>query len=234
MATTVANILTASFYKVGIDTPTSAQQDAAFNSLNRMIESWGAEGLCYSVTSESQAVTTTATYTIGATADSGDWDTPVRPLDLLSCFLRDSDNYDHPVRVMSWRDWNDISYKAFSGRPVAVYFIPEYPLAKVVFDSTPDTTYTAYFEWKVPIQVFASITTTASSKLPTGYLDAIVYNLAVQLAEDWGRNPNETVYVNAVKLKENLEKLIASQRIPPKARFDFGWGGYNIETDEYV
>lgn len=232
--TTVSNIITAAFYKVGIDSPTTQQSTVAFNSLNRMVQSWAAEELCYSVTIESQAVTASATYTIGATADGGTWGTAVRPLDLQSCYLRDSDSYDHVVRVMSWRDYNDISNKSFSARPTEVYFIPEYPLAKICFNSVPDTTYTGYFEWKVPTQVFASTTTTASAILPYAYMDALVYNLAVEIAEDWGRNINETVYATALRMKENIGRLIASQRLPPKASFDVDMAGYNITTDEYV
>ena len=231
-----SGIITASFIKVGVDAPTTAQTASALISLNDMISSWGAEKLLYSVVSEGLSVVTgDYEYTIGT---AGQWNTD-RPIGVRSCFLRNSDNYDFPVRCLSSKDYNATSNKSFTARPTRLYFLPEYPLAKIIFDSSPDADYDAYFEFYKNFTVFAS--TTATVTLPNEYLDALVYNLAISLGEDWDRQIGQTVIANAVRTKNIIDSMLASQKEVPKARFDFyglGTGrdssDYNIVTDELV
>ena len=225
---TANDILTAAFVKVGIESPTTAQTATGLISLNNMITMWGAEGLLYSWVSESFTVTTTALYTYGS---GGTWDS-ARPLDILQMYLKDSDGYDHYVRRMSSREYNAITNKTFSARPKKFYFVPEYSLAKVIFDSEPDTTYTAYVEAKKNFTTFATVGSTAN--MPAECIEPLIYNLTVAMAEDWRRDVNETVYANAARTKENLAQLFATQKLPAKAKFESFRAGYNITTDEYV
>jgi hypothetical protein len=236
MATYASDILTASFMKVGVEAPTTAQNASALFSLNSMITSWGAEGLLYSVVSESKAMTIAdGEYTIGS---GGQWDT-ARPLGIRSCYLRDGDNYDHPVGVMSGNDYALLTNKSFSARPNFVYYLPEYPLGKLIFNAVPDYAYTMYCEFVKNFTAIAA--TTAEITLPGEYLEALIYNLSVSLAEDWDRNVGQTVLANAARTKEIVERNLASQRAIPRAKFDFsriGDGrndsGYNVVTDELI
>jgi hypothetical protein len=231
-----SDILTASFMKVGVESPTTAQNASALISLNNMIYSWGAEGLMYSVVSESKAMTIADNeYTIGT---GGQWDTD-RPLRIQSCFLRDGDNYDYPVGVMSGNDYALLTNKSFSARPTFVYYLPEYPLGKLIFNTAPDYAYTMYCEFAKNFTVIAS--TTASVSVPNEYLEALIYNLSVSLAEDWDRNVGQTVLANAIRTKEIVERNLASQKAVPRSKFDFsriGTGrdnsGYNVVTDESI
>jgi hypothetical protein len=233
---TAGSLITASFIKVGVDSPTTAQTASALISLNDMISSWGAEGLLYSVVSESKAmVVADKEYTIGS---GGQWDTE-RPLRVKSCFLRDADNYDYPVGIMSGKDYADISGKSFSARPTFLYYLPEYPLGKLIFNTAPDYAYDMYCEFVKNFTVFAS--TTASVTLPSEYLDALVYNLSISLGEDWDRQISKTVVANAIRTKDIIDSMLASQKTVPRAKFDFsrfGDGrsdsGYNVVTDELI
>jgi hypothetical protein len=236
MATYASDILTASFMKVGVESPTTAQNASALFSLNSMITSWGAEGLLYSVVSESKAMTIAdGEYTIGS---GGQWDT-ARPLGIRSCYLRDGDNYDYPVGIMSGNDYALLTNKSFSARPTFVYYLPEYPLGKLIFNTVPDYAYTMYCEFVKNFTVIAS--TTAEVVFPGEYLEALIYNLSVSLAEDWDRNVGQTVIVNALRTKEIVDRNLASQQAVPRAKFDFsriGTGrdnsGYNVVTDESI
>jgi len=235
-----SDIITAAFLKCGIDSQTTAQNTAAFNSLNNMIRMWGAERLAYSVVTESFTMyTTTATYHVGVTATGIEWGTATgRPLDVLSCYLRDSNSYDHPVRIFTWQDYNTITNKAFSARPTEVNFSPEFyssslVSAKLRFDTVPDQAYTAYFEFLKPLSVFVSSTTTCYA--PDEYLEAFIYNLAVSISEDYNREIKDTVIAKAILLKETISRNLAAQRVPPKARFDgTGTAGYDITNDIIV
>jgi hypothetical protein len=224
---TANDLITAAFQKVNVYSPTTAQVASALISLNNMISMWGVEFLNYVPTSESLSVTTTATYTIGS---GGTWDT-VRPISVEECYLLDSDGYSHPVGIISVKDYSRISSKTFSARPENLYFVPEYPLAKIVFESVPDTTYTAYFVFHKPITELSAVGTTVS--LPDQYKEAIVYNLAISLGEDWDRKIPQTVVMRAMQTKDLLLRLNAINNPPPMASFDIsGSGGYNIEIDE--
>jgi hypothetical protein len=230
---TAGDIITAAFIKVGVDNPSVGQTASALISLNNMIGMWGAQRLIYSVTTEGFTVSALdSEYTVGA---GGQWST-VRPLGILSCYLRNSDDYDFPVKPISSRDYNNYSNKSYTARPTELYFLPEYPLAKIIFNTAPDTDYDAYFEFLKGFTEFA--TTATSVALPNEYKEALVYNLAVSLAEDWDRKIPQTVLVKAEKYKIDVATLLASQKLPPRARFDFYGhrrivdGDYNIATDQ--
>lgn len=212
---TAGGIITAAFIKVGVTDPTTAQTASALISLNNMISLLGADMLPPVVTSETKTLTIADyEYTIGS---GGDWDT-VRPLKVISCYLRDSDGTDYPVTVMSSIDYNRISDKNASARPTGLYFLPEYPLAKIIFDAAPNYAYNAYFEFLKNFTEFA--TTATSVTLPEEYKEALVYNLAVSLGEDWDRVVGKTVYAQAMRTRDIIDHLNASNKPIPKARFD--------------
>jgi hypothetical protein len=224
---TANDLITSAFQKVNVYNATATQLDAGLVSLNNMLSMWGVEFLNYVPTSESFSVTTTATYTIGS---GGTWDT-VRPISVEECYLLDTDGYSHPVGIISAKDYSSISSKTFSARPENLYFLPEYPLAKIIFESVPDTTYTAYFIFNKPITELTTLAITVT--LPQEYKEAIVYNLAISLGEDWDRKIPQTVIMRAMQTKELLSRLNAINNPPPVATFDItGKWGYNISIDE--
>jgi hypothetical protein len=232
---TAGDIITAAFIKVGVDSPSVSQTATALISLNNMVSMLGAEAMIYSVVSESfTVVVADIEYTVGA---SGQWNT-VRPLNVVSCYLRDGDNYDWPVKVMSSKDYNRLSNKSYIARPSELYFLPEYPLAKIIFNCSPDYAYTAYFEFLKNFTEFAATSTTVT--LPNEYKEALVYNLAVSIGEDWDRQVPKTVLVKAEQYKDIILHRLATQKAVPRAKFDFyGIGGtcdapYNITTDDLI
>jgi len=227
---TAGNLITAASNKVGIQSPTPTQNAEALDALNTMISFWGTEGLNYVVTSETLAITAAggAEYTVGS---GGDLNT-VRPVSLESCFLRDSEGFDWPVKKMSSEGYNTITDKDVSTRPTKVYFLPEFPLAKVIFNSVPDTSYTAYFEFNKGFAAFASTTATLGATFPNENLEGVIYNLAVAIGENWDRKISPTVMYRAKETKDALDSRNAANKPVPKAKFDFTSGRtYNISTD---
>jgi hypothetical protein len=231
---TANDIITAAFGKIEVSTFTTAQADSALINLNNMVSMLGADGLMYAVSTESFTATVAdPEYTIGSGAD---WDT-ARPINVISCYLRDSESYDWPVKVMAGKDYAKLSNKSWSARPSQLYFLPEYPSAKIIFDAAPDYAYTVVLELQKNFTEFAATTTTVT--LPNEYKEALVYNLAVSLGEDWGRNISNTTLAKAEQYKEIIASLIASQRKIPRAKFDFGGfrgagGDYSITTDDTI
>jgi len=227
MATTAGDLITAAFLKIGVDSPTAAHTASALISLNNMVSSWGGELMAPSLTRENFTLTAgTASYTIGA---AGVFAT-VRPIRIESAFLRDTDGYDWPLDIVSVKDINAVTYKTTEAKPGRMYFAPEETLAKIVFECEPDIAYVLYIDsWK-NFTEFALTTTTVT--LPNEYKEAIVYNLAVSLAEDWDRVVSSTVQQRAQDTKYLISAANAATRPVPTAKFDLMIGRtYNITTD---
>lgn len=225
---TAGDIITAAFIKVGVGSPTSNQTASALISLNNMVSSWGSELLAPSVTRENFTLTSgDAEYTIGP---SGDFDT-TRPIKIQNAYLKDSDGYDYPLEIVAAKDVNAVAHKTTEARPEKMYFIPEVTQAKIIFECEPNEAYTLYIEsWK-NFTEFTGTTTTVT--LPNEYKEALVYNLAVSLAEDWDRTPSKSVLGRARETKYLIDSANAATRPPSTAKFDFAVGGwYNISTDE--
>lgn len=224
---TAGDLITSAFLKIGVDAPTANQTASALTSLNNMVSSWGGDLMAPSLTRENFTLTAgDAEYTIGS---GGDFDT-VRPIRIESAFLRDTDSYDWPLSVMAAKDVNAVTYKATEAKPDGFYFIPEVTLAKIIFECEPDIAYGFYIEsWK-NFTEFTDTTTTVT--LPNEYKEAIVYNLAISLAEDWDRVVSKTVQMRAQETRYLISAANAATRPVPTASFDLLVGHtYNITTD---
>lgn len=228
MATTAQTIIDAAYRKIGISSPTSDEDNNALEALNNMLGLWGLDFLVTVITRESLSlVVGTAEYTIGS---GGDLDT-VRPLSIESCYLKDSDDYSYVVDVnMSAKDYDRISSKTFESRPSKLYFIPEYPLAKIIFNKESDETYTAHFEFWKNFTEFAALTTAFS--FPNAYKEAMVYNLAIRLAEDNSVQITQTVAMTAQQSLALISRLNAINRPPAISRFNFVSSPSIITTNE--
>lgn len=228
MSTTANTITDAAYRKCALLLPTADEDAYALEALNNMISLWGTEFLVpYQVRENFDLVVGTRIYTIGS---GGDFDT-VRPMHLDTLHLRDADNYDYPLELMSAQEWADIRYKDNSGRPTRVFYKAEYPLGKVRFNKKPDIAYKVYLcSWK-NFTEFAGLDTAVT--LPDEYKKALVYNLAIGLAEDNSIDLPSSVLRTAANSLVLISRLLAANRLPSEAKFDFNGGAaYNITTDE--
>lgn len=229
MAITANAIIDAAYRKIQNTAPSGDDNVNALESLNNMISLWGTASLVpYRVRESFDLVAGTRDYTIGS---GGDFDT-IRPMRIVNITLRDSDNYNYPITLISGREWDGISYKENSGRPTKAYYTTEYPLGIIRFNKKPSAADKVYVcSWK-NFTEFADVETAVS--LPGEYKDALIYNLAVRLAEDNTVELPKSVYRYAALSLVLLKKLLASNRKVPQAVFDFGGGNYNITTDSWV
>ena len=215
---TGADIISAAFTKIGIATPTAAQNTAALSTLNNLITLQGADFMPPYLTKYSKALTIgDYEYTIGSTATPGNFIT-TRPIKINSCFLRDAEGYDYSLKIISAEEYNAIRQKSLSGIPTSLYYSSEYPLGKLYFDYAPTVAYDAYLDMWVNLTEIATSGTTVS--LPDEYKSFLIFNLAIGLAEDWNRQPSKTLYSMAEESKRIVENLNAANRKAPKARFD--------------
>ena len=224
---TVEDIINAAGRKIGLSSLDTDDINNALEALNNMLGMLGIEFITPYSVKETLALTAgDAEYTVGSTGDLN----TVRPLALNNIFLRDADGYDYPVGVINNVEYNDITIKTAEGRPTKVYYIPEYPLVRLVFNYEPDTTYTAYFDFQKGFTEYAAVSETVT--LPNEYKKALIYNLAVDMAEDFDIQPSQSVLETAKYSRLLISRLRAINSPPPRVRFDFlGNGTLDIETD---
>ena len=181
--------------------------------LNDMIEEWAGESLLiYEQTEESFSLTVDKTsYTIGT---GGDFDT-TRPEEILGgAFIRDSSNYDHPVAVISIGQYRAINDKAMSGRPFQLAYNPTYSLGTIYVFYAPNDTEALHLRMLKKFNTFAGLATELS--LPPGYNNALIFNLAVNLAPDYGKKVSNILAHLASRSKAKLKRKNVQRVTPAK------------------
>lgn len=188
------------------ETPTSAEIDEGLSALNEMVDSWSNDGhMIFEEKRESFTLSSgTADYTIGSGAD---FDT-ARPQIVLRASAKEiGDETELPVAVIYESDeWQRISYKTTQSEiALAIYWQPEYPNGKISIWPVPNAASTLILYSLKPLSTFATSATTVS--LPPGYYRALRYNLAVELAAEYGRELDPRVDRIAVESKAALARL---------------------------
>jgi hypothetical protein len=239
--TSAGDVITAALRKIGVisigagETPTAAVSAGGLDDLNMMLNSWSARRLVMrALTLLGPFTLTAAKYSYSVKA-SGDINTTC-PLHVLSAYYRDSNNYDYPLRVLTREEYDGYHDKAVTtGPPQALFFDPGATqqatrTGTIYVYPVPDSadTYKFYIEALVSLTSFAALTTTYT--LPDEYLEAIIYNLAVRLAPDYGRStPAEVVAIAKVSF-DNIVRLNAPQLVRRADMPGCQGGGGNIYT----
>lgn len=212
---TAQDIVTKAYSKVGISSPDATESGLALDALNNLLSSWSAEGLIlYSITRENfTLVVNDAEYTIGS---GGDFDT-VRPLRITDAYLRDGTS-DYPLTISNIKHYNDISTKTTNGRPERLYFLPEYPLAKILFNYEPDKAYTLHLDSLKALTEFVSLATAID--LPAEFKRALIFNLAIEFEADKNYALPRSVYNIAFESKQAIKDLASANKPLQPVSFD--------------
>ena len=213
---TASEIITASYRKNGITSPTTQQLTDGLQDLQNMLSSWSAKGLVVPFyTTENFTLTIgQADYTIGATGDL----TTVRPLRITDAFIRIS-NYDYPVDVnLTKSEFNRIAQKDTEGRPRCLYYDPQYPDGKIRFNYEADVAYDFHLVSEKPLVNPTATTTTFSISLEANL--AMVYNLAILLSHDSDNQLSPDVIATAIESKETLESINAVDKLRDPVTLD--------------
>jgi hypothetical protein len=189
----------------GETTSPDASQDA-LSALNQMIDSWSTERLMIYNTLDQ--VFTWPSGVIERTL----WPTGnfvgVRPVLLDdSTYYRDpGTNVSFGIKFINQQQYNGIAVKTVTST---------YPQVIFVNMTHPDITMTVYpkptrdLEWHfVSVQQLAQPATLATQiYMPPGYLRCFKYNLACEIAPEFGVEPSPTVQRIAMTSKRNLKRI---------------------------
>jgi hypothetical protein len=215
---TASDIIRASMRLIqvaAVDTDlTASELKDGLESLNRMLDSWSADELTlYQVIREQFPLTSGQNpYTIGY---GGDFNTS-RPMKIVDAYLvlnNGSIPVSYPMQVLGYDDYNSVRLKTLSTNfPNYIYYQPSFPIAEVYIypifaPNDPSTQGPAYINltsWK-PFDMV--VDPTAYMEYPPGYWEAIVFNLAVRIAEEYQFSIRETTVQLAANALKRIKRL---------------------------
>ncbi|GAC1403859.1 MAG: hypothetical protein NVSMB64_06230 [Candidatus Velthaea sp.] len=213
--------------------------------LNSMIDSWNTEDLniwliqrdVYNLVAGTQ----TYTYGIGGVFDTTSGNAVVKPnnFERAGLITSVSGPLELPLQLINVDDWAAIPIKNVASTiPTRLYNDGAFPLATLSLWPVPSVNaqIALYVEHGIP--QFA--TTAATVVLPPGYFDALRYNLAVQLSDEWAVRPGVKLTDNVVRLAIELKARIKSANMETQylrcdpAVTGSGGRGFNWMTGDTV
>lgn len=210
MSTTAGEIINASLRQLGVlaegETPSSEIANNSLAALNLLLDSWGTERLSVYVTQD-QIFTwpaSTQSRTIGPSGNLlGN-----RPLYLDDAtYFRDTDTgISYPIKILNQEQYNSIPVKTVStSYPQALWMNAEYPDATLYLYPVPNKALEFHF---VSVQEISQPATLETAfLLPPGYLRAIKYALACELAPEHGISVSAETARTASVAKRNIKRV---------------------------
>jgi hypothetical protein len=218
------------------EVPTAAELADAVQAYAMMMAEWSSSGYTiYSPYSEDfPLVANLQSYRIGAGAVAPDFDT-VRPSGVHdNAYVRDDEGVDSPVKLIGPDQWNDIAYKATNGQPYWWMYRPDYPYGTIFLYPTPDKPYDFFFTSEKELVYITDTTTTIS--LPGYYLNAIKFNLALNIAPEYEKEPSALVQRRAKETMAVVERRNADSQLEAarlgvlSGRF---YSDYDVNSDTF-
>ena len=208
--TTAGDIINGSLRLLGVlaegETPSAETAQDALVAMNQMIDSWNTERL--SVFSTQDQVFTWPAGQISRTlGPSGNFvgNRPVQVDD--STYFRDpSTNVSYGIKIINQQQYDGIAVKTVTST---------YPQVLWINMSFPDIEMYVYpvpiraLEWHfISVEELTQPATLATTlHFPPGYLRAFRYNLACELAPEFGTEPTPQVRRIAMTSKRNLKRI---------------------------
>jgi hypothetical protein len=186
--------------------PSAATATDALAALNQMIDSWNTERLSVFSTQDQifSWLPNFATRTLGPTGDFVG-NRPILVDD--STYFRDpSSNISFGIKLINQQQYNGIAVKTVTST---------YPQVMFVNMTYPDITMTVYpvptkvLEWHIVSvdELTAPALLSTPLAFPPGYLRAFRYNLACEIAPEFGVEPSPQVSRIAMYSKRNLKRI---------------------------
>ena len=188
------------------ETTSAAVMQDSLMALNQMIDSWNTERLSVFSTQDQTYIWPAGqiTRTLGP---SGDF-VGLRPvlLDDATYYRDPGTNVSFGIKFINQQQYDGIAVKTVTST---------YPQVIFVNNTFPDVTMTIYprptrdLEWHfISVQELDNPATLATDLFfPPGYLRAFTYNLAMEIAPEFGVEPSPQVQRIAMTSKRNLKRI---------------------------
>ena len=188
------------------ETSSAAVMQDSLMALNQMIDSWNTERL--SVFSTQDQIFTWPAGEISRTLGPSGQFVGLRPvlLDDATYYRDPGTNVSFGIKFINQQQYDGIAVKTVTST---------YPQVIFVNNTFPDITMTVYprptrdLEWHfISVQELSNPATLATDLFfPPGYLRAFTYNLAMEIAPEFGVEPSPQVQRIAMTSKRNLKRI---------------------------
>ena len=209
MATTAGDQINRALRLLGVlaegETPSAATSQDALVALNQMIDSWNTERL--SVFSTQDQIFSWPSSEIKRTlGPSGDF-VGNRPVQLLdSTYYIAPSGVSYGIKFINQDQYDGIAVKtATSTFPQVIFVNNTYPDVEMYVYPKPTQT----LEWHfISVQELTQPANLATQlHFPPGYMRAFTYNLAMEIAPEFGVEPSPQVQRIAMTSKRNLKRI---------------------------
>lgn len=190
------------------ETLANNEANDAFNALNDMIDTWSNEQLLIYVKAYETfpLVVNQQSYQMGTGAPDFNTVRPQKIEDINFQQVSGNTTVELPIEIINQDQWADLSVKTItSNLPTKLWVQDTFPYSTLWFWPIPTTTNNVIiWSWK-PLTDITSLTTTIA--LPPGYNKALRYNLAVELAPEYGKQLDPIVIENAAESKAAIKRM---------------------------
>lgn len=208
--TTAGEIINGSLRLLGVlaegETPSAETSQDALFAMNQMIESWNTERLSVFSTQD-QVFTWPAGELSRTLGPSGDFvgNRPVL-LDDATYFVDPGTGVSYGIKFINQQQYDGIAVKTVTSTYPQVIFVNNtYPDIEMFVYPRPTRALTWHF---ISVEELTQPATLATAlHFPPGYLRAFRYNLACELAPEFGVEPSPQVKRIAMTSKRNLKRI---------------------------
>lgn len=211
---TANDLIASSLRLIGVlasgETASGAEASDALVVLNDMLDQWNAERLTIFdiIPQDFPLVAEQQLYTLGTGGNFNIARPPRIERASLMWLANPSQPLELPLDIMDYASWQAIPVKdTTSTQPRVVYVEYSFPLINLRYYPVPNIiSDTRLYVWN-PLTSFTALSTDLT--FPPGYAKALRYNLALDLAPEYGRPVPPEVAVQAVDSKGKIKSINA-------------------------
>lgn len=197
MTTSALEIITGAAKLIGVvfksEVLDADESNDGLVALNDMLDTWSNDNLTtFAYTLESFTLTGSATYTIGV---GGTFNT-ARPINIATAVVRLA-TIDYPLKIITQEQYQEeVPIKSLpSSIPQYLTYDNGFPLGTISIYGVPTGGTTLRMLSNKPLANLSALTTTVD--LPPGWKRALKYNLAMELAPEYGADVPPNVQATA-------------------------------------
>ena len=188
------------------ETPSAATSQDALAALNQMIDSWNTERLAVFSTQD-QVFNWPPNVLSRTLGPSGDFvgNRPIL-LDDATYFIDTASGISYGIKIINQQQYDGIAVKTVTSTyPQVIWVNMSYPNIEMYVYPKPTKVLEWHFISVEEITQPALLSTTLA--FPPGYLRAFKYNLACEIAAEFGVEPSPQVQRIAMTSKRNLKRI---------------------------
>jgi hypothetical protein len=238
--TTVRNIVASALRKAQVlgagEVLSATDGQDALEALSNMVDDWSNEELLIPVTSNITLplLANVSDYTVGIASPA----TPTnhletaRPIEIKAAYIRDGAGTDYIQTIMGVKAWAGISNKGNVSRPSRFYVENGWPLITIRFESVPYADENLHMLVTQPLSgILPTATLNDVVDMPQGYVRALIYNLAMEIMPEYGKDVSSIIAVTATN---SLRKIKRKNYQPSVLRVDNGLRSNNSGRGTYI